>query len=82
MAHRMETLVRDQPGFIDLVSVRDPVSRQGITVAYFEDEAAVAAWKAHAEHAEAQRRGIDEFYERYDVTVAEVSRQYGFRANR
>ena len=81
MAQRMEDLVRDQPGFIELVSVRDPVSRQGITVAYFEDEAAVAGWKAHAEHAEAQRRGIADFYESYDVTVAEVRRQYGFRAN-
>jgi len=82
MAERMEILVREQPGFVDLVSVRDPVTRRGITVAYFEDEASVAAWKANPEHAEAQRLGVADFYESYDVTVAEVRRQYGFPANR
>ena len=81
MAARMEELVRDHRGFVDLVSVRDPVTRQGITVAYFEDEDSVAAWKAHVDHAEAQRRGIADFYESYDVTVAHISRQYGYRAN-
>ncbi len=80
-AMRMEELVHGQPGFVDLVSVRDPVTRQGITVAYFEDEASVAAWKAHVEHVEAQRRGVADFYESYDVTVAHIVRQYGFRSN-
>lgn len=77
MAVRMEELAREQPGFIDLVSVRDPVTRVGITVATFVDDAAARAWKAHAEHQEAQRRGRAEFYEWYRVTVAEVIREYG-----
>jgi heme-degrading monooxygenase HmoA len=81
MAQRMEELVHDQPGFVDMVSVRDPLTRQGITVAYFEDEESVAAWKAQAEHVEAQRRGVADFYESYDVTVAQIVRQYGFRSN-
>ena len=78
MAQRMEALVQDQPGFVEMVSVRDPISRMGITVAYFEDEQSVAAWKANVEHAEAQRRGIADFYESYDVTVAQVTRHYAF----
>jgi heme-degrading monooxygenase HmoA len=76
-ARRMEELVREQPGFLDLVSVRDPQSRVGITVAYFDDEEAVRAWKAHPDHAEAQRRGIVDLYEEYHVTIAEVRREYG-----
>jgi heme-degrading monooxygenase HmoA len=77
-AARMEELVRDQPGFLGMVSVRDPVTRQGITVAYFEDDESVTAWKSNAEHAAAQQRGIADFYEGYHVTVAHVTRQYGF----
>ncbi|MCX6433289.1 MAG: antibiotic biosynthesis monooxygenase [Actinobacteria bacterium] len=77
MAERMETLARQQPGFLDMVSVRDPVTRLGITVAYFSDEQSVLAWRAHPEHAEAQRRGIADFYEEYHVSVAHVDREYG-----
>lgn len=77
MAERMETLARQQPGFLDMVSVRDPVTRLGITVAYFADEQSVLAWRAHPEHTEAQRRGIADFYEEYHVSVAHVDREYG-----
>jgi heme-degrading monooxygenase HmoA len=80
MADRMEDLVREQPGFVDIISVRDPVSRIGITVAYFEDEASVVAWRDHPEHREAQRRGVADFYEDYAVTVAGIQRQYAFPA--
>jgi len=78
MADRMDELAREQPGFIDMVSVRDPDTRQGITVAWFEDEASVLAWKQHPEHVLAQQRGIADFYEGYDVTVAQALRQYHF----
>ena len=77
MAARMEELARVQPGFVDMISVRDPRTRVGVTVAYFEDEEAVRAWKAHPEHAEAQRQGIAHFYEEYHVTVADVRRDHG-----
>ena len=78
MAARMDELVRDQPGFIRMTSVRDPRTREGITVAWFEDEESVRSWKAHVEHAEAQRRGAADFYEEYQVTVATVDREYGW----
>jgi heme-degrading monooxygenase HmoA len=77
LATRMEELVREQPGFVDMISVRDPRTRLGVTVAYFEDELSVRAWKAQPEHAAAQRRGIADLYEEYHVTVADVRREYG-----
>lgn len=77
LSARMVELVQDHPGFIEMTSVRDPRTREGITVAYFRDEESVRAWKAHVEHAEAQRRGIAELYEAYRVTVASVERDYG-----
>ena len=78
VAARMDELARRQPGFIDIVSVRDPGTGEGISVSYFADEASALSWKAHPEHLEAQRRGIAEFYEAYDVTVAQVVRAYTF----
>lgn len=80
MSQRMADLVRAQPGFLDMVSVRDPRTREGITVAYFADEAAEQAWARHPDHREAQRRGIADFYEEYHVTVATVVREHGSRA--
>lgn len=73
---RMADLVAEQPGFIDFVSARDPVTRLGITVAYFRDEESVSKWKANLEHLEAQRLGRSDFYEGYSVKVANVYREY------
>lgn len=77
MSARMVELAAVQPGFIKMTSVRDPRTREGITVAWFVDEEAARAWKQQAEHAHAQRRGIEDFYEEYHVTVARVEREYG-----
>ncbi len=76
---RMNELVREQPGFIDFVSARDPVTRLGITVAYFVDEESVLRWKGNLEHLEAQRLGRRDFYQSYSVKVARVFREYGTR---
>ena len=74
---RMAELVAEQPGFLDFVSTRDPVTRFGITVAYFTDEESALGWKANSEHLEAQRLGRSDFYESYSVKVANVYREYG-----
>lgn len=76
MAQRMDALVREQEGFLSVESVRDSVSRQGITVSYWRDEACAVAWKSVAEHLVAQRTGRELWYDEYSVTVAEVTRTY------
>lgn len=78
LAERMEGLVREQPGFLDIVSVRDPGTRHGITVARFVDAAAVAAWREHVEHLAAQDLGRRELYEEYRVIVADIDREYSW----
>ena len=77
MAERMEMLAGQQPGYLGARSVRDPQTREGITVSYWRDDACARAWKAVVEHLEAQRRGREEWYAEYDVIVAEVIRAYG-----
>jgi heme-degrading monooxygenase HmoA len=74
MSRRMEELAARQPGYLGVESARDEV---GITVSYWVDEAAAAAWKQVAEHLVAQERGRSVWYEHYTVRVATVSREYG-----
>ena len=77
MSDAMEELATQQPGYLGVRSARDAHTGEGITVSYWRDDASARAWKAVAEHLEAQRRGRDEWYSEYVVVVAEVIRAYG-----
>ena len=74
MSARMEQLAAEQPGFLGIESARDQV---GITVSYWVDEAAAAAWKQVAEHLVAQERGREVWYAGYRVRICTVTRDYG-----
>ncbi len=76
MAARMVELASQQDGFAGIHSVRDPASRDGITVSYWRDEASALAWKQQAEHLQAQELGRERWYSQYEVVVAAVSRSY------
>ena len=76
-ATRMEALAATIPGFLGLDSVRAP-SGDGITVSYWADEAAIAAWRNHPEHLDTQARGRHEWYEAYELRVARVERDATF----
>jgi heme-degrading monooxygenase HmoA len=80
MAERMVELARSQQGFLGVQSVRGP-DGYGITVSYWTDEAAIAAWKKNAEHLLAQARGRSEWYASYEVHVARVERSYGMKGS-
>ncbi len=73
MAERMVELARQQPGFLGVESVRD-AEGFGLTVSYWRDEASIAAWKAHAEHAVAQRLGRERWYGAFALRVCRVER--------
>lgn len=74
MAHRMGELAARQPGYLGIESARDDL---GITVSYWTDDAAAAAWKQVAEHLVAQERGRATWYVDYQIRVATVTRSYG-----
>lgn len=42
-----------------------------VTIVRFRDWASHRAWAEHPEHREAQRRGIEEFYDFYELSVGE-----------
>ncbi|MDF0707103.1 antibiotic biosynthesis monooxygenase family protein [Flagellimonas okinawensis] len=75
MAEEMETLARKQAGFLDIESAREGV---GITVSYWESLEAIANWKAHMDHRQAQKNGIKTWYSWYKVRICRVEREYEF----
>lgn len=76
MAGRMAELAARQPGYLGAESVRNAAG-EGITVSYWSDAAAIAAWKRQAEHLHAQQLGRSQWYAHYELRVARVERAYG-----
>ena len=48
-----------------------------LSLSFWRDEAAVAAWRRHEEHREAQRAGRGGIFRTYRLRVAAVVRDYG-----
>jgi heme-degrading monooxygenase HmoA len=74
MAERMVELAAQQPGFLGVEAARDGL---GITVSHWADLASIAAWKANAEHQDAQRLGRAQWYAGFKTRIARVERDYG-----
>jgi heme-degrading monooxygenase HmoA len=77
-ADRMVQLASEQPGYLGVDSVRDATG-VGITVSYWSSEAAIAAWRRHAEHTIVREQGRKSWYVEYELRVAKVERAYGFK---
>ncbi|MBV8635564.1 MAG: antibiotic biosynthesis monooxygenase [Burkholderiaceae bacterium] len=73
-SQRMMELASQQPGFLGVESAREGV---GITVSYWADLASIKAWKAVAEHREAQSKGREKWYSAFKTRIALVERDYG-----
>ena len=75
MAVKMETLAKEQDGFLGFETARNDI---GITVSYWRDKDCVLKWKAQAEHQLAQDLGREKWYKWYRVRVCRVEREYSF----
>ena len=80
MSDRMVALAESQPGFLGLESARSPEGL-GITVSYWKDLESIAAWKENAEHKLAQQHGRRTWYAEYQMRIALVEKDYGFRTD-
>jgi heme-degrading monooxygenase HmoA len=74
-AKRMFQLAAQQEGYLGVDSAHEAI---GITVSYWTDEHAIAAWKRDADHEFAQYEGRTRWYDAYEIRVARVERAYGF----
>jgi heme-degrading monooxygenase HmoA len=79
-AARMFELATTQPGFLGMESARD-ADGFGITLSYWADEAAIAAWRDHAEHRAVREFGRARWYDHFEVRIARVERAYSRRAD-
>lgn len=77
VAARMVELAKSSPGCLGMESARGP-DGLGITVCYWSSPEAIAAFRADLEHAEAQRKGRERFYEGFHLVVARVDRESRF----
>jgi len=50
-----------------------------LSLSFWRDEAAVKAWREHAEHTAAQLAGRGEIFANYRIRVADVKRDYGMK---
>lgn len=75
MADHMVALASEQAGFLGVESSRD-ASGFGITVSYWDSLEAIAQWKAHAQHQQAQALGKSAWYEHFETRIAKVERAY------
>ena len=73
MAQAMVELGRQQPGFIRIESFSNPDGLH-CTISWWDSEEAIAAWKANAKHAIAQKIGQERWYDWFETQVAEVKR--------
>lgn len=78
LAGDLRPLLEGIDGFIS-VERFESVSEPGkfVSLSFWRDEAAVAAWRNVAEHRLAQARGRKGIFADYRLRVAEVSRDYG-----
>lgn len=75
-SERRLALARKQPGFLGAQSARG-ADRFGLTDSYWRDEAAIPAWREHAEHAQVRRYGRTAWYDHFEVRAARVERAFG-----
>lgn len=80
-SERMDQLVTTMPGYQGHVSFRDPSSARGVTISYFEDMASLERWREDPVHREAQALGRSDFYEEYEIEVAEIVHHHQWRAS-
>lgn len=75
VADEMVKLAAEQPGFIDVESVRNETGF-GITISYWESLEAIKLWKEHAAHIVARKRGREQWYEQFHTRICLVEREY------
>jgi heme-degrading monooxygenase HmoA len=74
MVLKMESTVKDQPGFISMNSFQN--TEGFVTICYWKNLESIKAWKSNTFHQEAITKGQDEWYTSYKVEVAKIEYEY------
>jgi heme-degrading monooxygenase HmoA len=74
----LEEKIKSLPGYIKHSGVRNPETRQGVTIAYFNSLEAIDKWRKDEEHMAAKKLAKSDFYENYSVEITEVIDSYSW----
>ncbi|WP_299665549.1 antibiotic biosynthesis monooxygenase [uncultured Polaribacter sp.] len=74
-AERMEALAKLQKGYLGIETARNEI---GITISYWESLEAITAWKNNIEHTKVRNLGREKWYQKYQLRICKVEREYGF----
>jgi heme-degrading monooxygenase HmoA len=77
LAPKMVELAKQQPGFLSMKTFT-AADGERVTIAEFESDETIVAWRENAEHKLAQERGRTEFYSEYSTQTCEVIRESRF----
>jgi len=78
LAAELRPELEKQDGFISIERFESLVMPgKFVSISYWRDEAAVAAWRGNADHAAAQTLGKKELFADYRIMVAQSLRVYG-----
>jgi len=77
MNAEMESLVRQNPGFIDVKSYKAEDGER-LTVVWWRDEESLREWRQQVRHRAAQKTGREKWYQYYKMEVASVTRESAF----
>jgi heme-degrading monooxygenase HmoA len=69
-------IAKKSGGFLGMDSAR---SEFGISVSYWQSTEDILRWKQDADHQVAIKKGIDKWYDRYNVRICKVERNYEFK---
>jgi heme-degrading monooxygenase HmoA len=77
LAPKMAELAKQQPGFLAMKTFT-AADGERVTIAEFESDEAIVAWRENAEHKLAQERGRTELYTEYTTQTCTVIRESRF----
>ncbi len=80
LAAELRPMLEDIDGFVSIERF-ESVTTPGkfVSLSFWRDEAAIAAWRRVAEHRVAQAKGRGHIFTDYRLRVAEIDRDYGMR---
>lgn len=76
MAQKIDTLAKQQEGYLGIESARNTI---GITVSYWSSLEVIVRWKNNIDHTEARNIGREKWYKQYQLRICKVEREYGFK---
>jgi heme-degrading monooxygenase HmoA len=78
IAARLRPELEKIDGFISIERFQSlTVEGKYLSLSFWRDADAVARWRGHAQHHEAQAQGRTDIFADYRIRVAEVARDYG-----